>query len=334
MLQEIKKAGERAASVTRQLLAFSRKQALQPVVLDLNGIVTGMEKMLRSLIREDIQLLTLLAPALRPVKADPGQVEVVLRNLAVNACDAMPRGGTLTLETANAELGASFWPNEVEAHPGPYACLAVTDTGCGMDERTRAHIFEPFFTTKEVGQGTGLGLATVYGIVKQSGGQIAVYSEPGLGTTFKIYLPQVAEPAPAPVAGPERPGGLGGRETVLLAEDEEGVRRLAREALAGQGYALLEAGDGAGALRLAERHPGPIHLLVTDSVMPGMNGRELSQRLLGSRPGVKVLYVSGYSESVIVHHGALDPGSAFLQKPFSAPALLRKVREVLDQAQA
>jgi signal transduction histidine kinase len=334
ILEEIKKAGERAVTVARQLLAFSRKQMVQPVVLDLNGVVTGLDKMLRSLVREDIRLTTLLDPALHPVKADLGQIEVVILNLAANARDAMPRGGTLTIETANAELDASFWPNDFEAQPGPYACLAVTDTGSGMDERTRAHLFEPFFTTKEVGKGTGLGLATVYGVVKQSGGQIAVYSEPGRGTTFKIYLPQATETVPAPVSGPEPPGDLHGRETVLLAEDDEGVRRLARQVLEEKGYTLLEARTGAEALDVAGQHPGPIHLLVADTVMPEMNGRELSQRLVRSRPGVKVLYVSGYSENVIVHHGVLDPGIPFLQKPFTPPALLRKVREVLDQAPA
>jgi signal transduction histidine kinase len=332
MLEEIQKAGERAVTVARQLLAFSRKQMVQPVVLDLNGVVTGMEKMLRSVIREDIQLITRPDPALHPVKADLGQIEMVLLNLAVNARDAMPRGGRLTIETANVELDAGVWPTEFEAEPGPYAYLAVTDTGCGMDEKTRAHLFEPFFTTKEAGMGTGLGLATVYGIVKQWGGQIAVYSEPGQGTTFKIYLPQVAGRVAAPASAPEGPGDLHGRETVLVAEDEEGVRRLARRVLEEKGYTLLEARDGAEALRIALQHPGPIHLLVTDTVMPEMNGRELSQRLLHSRPGVKVLYVSGYSENVIVHHGVLDPGIAFLQKPFTPLALLRKVREVLGQA--
>jgi CheY-like chemotaxis protein len=259
-------------------------------------------------------------------------LEVVILNLAANARDAMPRGGRLTVEIANVELGASFWPDAFEARPGPYACLAVTDTGCGMDERARAHLFEPFFTTKGVGKGTGLGLATVYGIVKQSGGQVAVSSAPGQGTTFNIYLPQVAETVAAPGSGPERPGDWQGRETVLVAEDEEGVRRLVRLVLEGKGYTLLEARDGAEALGIAERHPGPLHLLVTDTVMPEMNGRELSQRLLRSRPGVKVLYASGYRGDVVAHHGALDPGIAFLQRPFTPLALLWKVREVLDQA--
>jgi signal transduction histidine kinase len=331
-LEHIKQAGERTARVTRQLLAFSRKQILQLVVLDLNTVVSGMEKMLRALIREDVELATVLDPALLPVKADPGQVEVVLLNLVVNARDAMSRGGKLTIETSNQELIGSDWPDDFEGPPAAHALLAVSDTGCGMDEETRSHLFEPFFTTKAVGNGTGLGLATVYGIVKQSGGHIAVYSEVGHGTTFKVYLPQVTEEVPGPLPRSHPLESARGTETVLLVEDEAGVRRLAREVLQANGYTVLEAGNGKEALQIGERYAGPIHLLVTDTIMPEMNGRELSERLLTLRPETNVLYVSGHTEDVIVHHGVLDPSIAFLPKPLTPASLLRKIRAVLDQA--
>jgi signal transduction histidine kinase len=330
-VEQIRLAGERAAMVTRQLLAFGRKQILQPVVLDLNAVVSGMERMLRSLIREDIELATFLDPALLPVKADPGQVEVVLLNLVVNARDAMPGGGKLTVETGNRVLIVSDWADDFEGPPGAHALLAVSDNGCGMDEETRSHLFEPFFTTKEVGKGTGLGLATVYGIVKQSGGHIAVYSEVGHGTTFKVYLPQVTEQVPCALPRPHCVENARGTETVLLVEDDACVRRLAREVLRADGYTVLEAGNGKEALRIGERYAGPIHLLLTDTIMPEMNGRELSERLLTLRPEMNVLYVSGYAEDVIAHHGVLDPGIAFLPKPLTPAALLRKMREVLDQ---
>src|SRR6266516_3968683 len=340
---EIKKAGERAATLTRQLLAYSRRQVLQPEVLDLNRVVADMDRMLRRLIGEDVELMTRLAPQLDAVRADRGQIEQVLVNLVLNARDAMPQGGKLTIETGNVELG----PGYVETHPGAragaFALLAVSDTGSGLDTETAAHLFEPFFTTKEVGKGTGLGLATVYGIVKQSEGYITVYSEPGHGTTFKIYLPRAAAPGARPPRPPVPPGPLTltagpskatarGSETILVVEDEEAVRSLSRRALEASGYTVLAAADGPDAVRLLERYGGPIHLVLTDVIMPGMNGRELVQRLVQRRPGLRVLYMSGYPGDAIVHRGALEPGMAFLQKPFMPEDLARKVREVLDQA--
>ncbi len=331
-IELFRKTSARAAAVTRQLLAFSRKQVLQPKVLDLNAVVAGMGSMLRRLIGEDIDLVTVLEPALWCVRADPGQLEQVILNLAVNARDAMPNGGKLTIETGNVELDEGYASRHVAVKPGSFVLLAMSDTGMGMDEATRSRIFEPFFTTKEQGEGTGLGLATVYGIVKQSGGSIWVYSEPGQGTAFKIYLPRVdeavesLEPAP-PAAAPQR-----GSETVLLVEDEDELRSVAREMLEMYGYTVLEADHPDEALLKAERHSGPIHLLVTDVVMPKMSGRDLAQRLAPLRPEMRVLYVSGYTDDAIVHHGVLDPGMAFLEKPFNPDELARKVREVLDQA--
>ena len=329
-VEEILRATERAATLTRQLLAFSRRQVLAPRVLDLNGVVAGVDNMLRRLIGADVELRTALAPELGAVRADPGQLEQVIMNLVVNARDAMPRGGKLTLETANAELDESYALEHPAVVAGPYVMLAVSDSGVGMDAATQARVFEPFFTTKEKGKGTGLGLATVYGIVKQSGGNIWLYSEPGRGTTFKIYLPRVDQPpeqlaaAPAPRAAPR------GSETVLLVEDDEAVRALARKMLAAHGYTVLAAASGAEALKLAADHTGPIHLLVTDVVLPGMSGRELATRFQSVRPGLKVLYTSGYTDDAVVHHGVLDPGIAFLQKPFTSGTLARKVRETLD----
>ncbi|HJQ31476.1 MAG TPA: response regulator [Pyrinomonadaceae bacterium] len=332
-VEEIRKAGERAASLTRQLLAFSRKQVLQPKVIDLNEVVRETEKMLRCLIGEDIELRASLGPWLGSVKADPGQMEQVLMNLAVNARDAMPRGGKLTISTENVYLDEEYAAHHVTVAPGRYVILAVSDTGTGMDEQTKARIFEPFFTTKVAGKGTGLGLSTVYGIVKQSGGYVWVYSEVGRGTTFKIYLPRVDEGAqgyrqsPAPAQAQE----LRGTEAVLLAEDDELVRNMTRIILSDHGYKVQAAANGAAALSIFERTEGPIHLLLTDVVMPGISGRELADRLTRLRPEMKVLFMSGYTEDAIVHHGVLDEGVNFIQKPFTPDDLARKVREVLGR---
>jgi two-component system, cell cycle sensor histidine kinase and response regulator CckA len=330
-VDEIRHSAERAAGLTRQLLAFSRQQVLQPKVVDLNALVLDMDKLLRRLIGEDVELATVLDSTLGRVKADPGQLEQVIVNLAVNARDAMPQGGKLTLETRNIDLDSSYTLEHSLVKPGPYVQLTVSDSGIGMDAETQAHAFEPFFTTKPRGQGTGLGLAMVYGTVKQSGGFIWVYSEPGQGATFKIYLPRVDAPVestapPAPVERPPR-----GSETVLLAEDEPAVRAIAQQALERQGYTVLAAPSGAEALALAAQHGATIHLLVTDVVMPGMSGRDLADRLTAQRPGIRVLYISGYTDNAIVRHGMLEPGLAYLQKPFRPDALVRKVREVLDQ---
>jgi signal transduction histidine kinase len=330
-INEIRKAGERAASLTRQLLAFSRKQILEPRVLDLNAIVVDMEKLLKRLIGEDIELTIDPASDLRRIKADAGQIEQVIMNLAVNARDAMPQGGKLTIETVNVDLNDAYASRHISVRPGPYVMLAVSDTGCGMNPEAMAHIFEPFFTTKGPGKGTGLGLSTVYGIVKQSGGNVWVYSEPDQGTTFKIYLPQVEGAVDRPPR--ERPGlgAPGGSETVLLAEDQQEVRALARQILEMSGYTVIEACGGGEAFEVCLQHKGPIHLMVSDVVMPQMGGRELAQRVALLRPDMKVLYMSGYTSNAIVHHGILNPGTAFLQKPFTPDSLARKVREVLDE---
>jgi PAS domain S-box-containing protein len=327
----IREAAQQAAALTRQLLAFSRKQVLAPKVLDLNTIVDGMHPMLQRLLGETIHLVTVSSPDLGLVKADPGQIEQVIMNLAVNSRDAMPDGGQLTIETGSLELDEASARQHSGATPGRYAMLAVTDTGCGMDEKTRARLFEPFFTTKEQGKGTGLGLSTVYGIVEQSGGHIWVYSELGKGTTFKICLPAV-EDAVAPdrdgVEVPEPPST--GAETVLLVEDAARVREVVREILEINGYRILEAPHGAAALEISQRHEGPIHLMVTDVVMPQMSGRELAQRLAPLRPEMRVLYMSGYTDDAIVRHGILEEGTAFLSKPFTPDALAAKVRSLLD----
>ncbi len=329
-VEGIRKAAERAAALTRQLLAFSRRQVLQPKVLDLNAVVAGMAPMLRRLIGENIELITVTAERPGLVKADPGLLEQVILNLAVNARDAMPQGGTLRIETAHADPADADAPRAGADCAGPCVVLAVSDTGCGMDAEVRSHLFEPFFTTKEVGQGTGLGLSTVYGIVEQSGGRIRVTSEVGRGSTFRIYFPGVAEPdaAPAPAEAPAGPAA--GAETVLLVEDDEIVRALAREALERAGYTVLEARDGREALAIAERHRGPIHLLLTDVVMPGMSGPEVAGRLTAARAGLKVLFMSGYTDNAIGQRGVLDPGTALLPKPFTPAQLTRKLREVLD----
>jgi len=329
-LEEIRKAALRAADLTRQLLAFSRQQVIAPTALNPNEVVANMDKLLRRLLGEDVELRTRLTPDLVTVKADPSQLEQVVLNLAVNARDAMPNGGKLTIETQNVELDAAYVRGHISAQPGPYAMIAVSDTGVGMDAATQARIFEPFFTTKEIGKGTGLGLATVYGIVKQSGGWIWVYSEPGQGTTFKIYLPRVTEAVPPAAVTPAPPASVRGSETILLVEDDEMIRNLVQKVLQANGYGVLVAANGRDAEQVAGQHDGPIHLLVTDVVMPGMNGREVAERLAAARAGVRVLYLSGYTDDAIVHHGVLEPGVAFLQKPFTPAVLGRRVREVLD----
>jgi two-component system, cell cycle sensor histidine kinase and response regulator CckA len=317
--EEIKKASARAAALTGQLLAFSRRQVLQPRVLDLNAVVSDMDSLLRRLIGEDVELIVMLEPALANVQADPTQIEQVIVNLAVNARDAMPTGGAVTIQTAN-----------VVTDGGSFVELRLADTGVGMTDEQRQQLFDPFFTTKE--GGTGLGLATVYGIVDQSGGTIEVDSSPGMGSTFRILLPSVADEADQPANAPEQAAPARGSETILLVEDETVVRRLVAEILETTGYTVLQAGDGPSALELLRRHTAPIELLVTDVVMPGMSGPEVAQAVTAMRPGTQVLYTSGYTDSQIGHHGVLEPGIAFLQKPFDADALTRKVREVLDGA--
>jgi len=328
-LEEIETVSGRAAELTQQLLAFSRRQVLQMRVLDLNDTVARADRLLRRLLGEDIDFRTSADPALGAVRADPGQMEQVLMNLALNARDAMPGGGKLTLETRNVWLDDEYARRHPSVQPGAYVMVAVSDSGHGMDAETQACVFDPFFTTKEPGRGTGLGLATVYGIVRQSGGHVWVYSEVGRGTSFKVYLPRV-DGVPA-AQGPGRGGGLrGGTETILLVEDEESVRRLGHRVLTRAGYTVLAAAAGAEALRVAEAHTGPIHLLVTDVVMPGMSGREVAERVASLRPHAGVLFTSGYTDDAIVHHGVLDDGMAFLQKPFDPSTLLHAVRRVLD----
>ncbi len=329
-LEEVKKAGDRAANLTRQLLAFGRKQILQPIPLDLNGTVSDMNKMLRRLIGEDIDLNAKLATDLKPIKADPGQIEQVLMNLVVNARDAMPQGGRLTIETANVELDREYARGHVGINPGNYVMLAVSDTGTGMSEETRARIFEPFFTTKEKGKGTGLGLSTVYGIVQQSGGSIWVYSEPNQGTSFKVYLPRLEAPMKADSEKPEVEIGPRGSETVLLVEDEEVVRGLATHILEDAGYKVLAARGGAEAIKLCTQPAEQIDLLLTDVVMPETSGKEVADRVTALRPHTKVLFMSGYTDQAIVHHGVLDSNVEFIQKPFTPLGLSKKVREVLD----
>jgi PAS domain S-box-containing protein len=329
--QEIANAAQRATSLTRQLLAFSRKQMLAPKVLDLNEVVTENLKMLTRMIGEDIDLVMVPTPTIGAVRADPGQIDQVIMNLAVNARDAMPEGGKLTIETTNVTLDENFARTHAPLEAGDYVMLAISDTGLGMDSETQSRIFEPFFTTKGA-KGTGLGLSTVYGIVKQSGAYIFVDSQPQRGTTFRTYFPRVdgKEEAAAAQESLGLPRPERGQETILLVEDETNLRRLARQYLETQGYKILEAADGAAALQIVEGHKGTIDLLLTDVVMPGMNGRELAVAITSERPGIRVLYMSGYTENAIGHNGTLYAGINLLQKPFSLPALKDKVRELLD----
>jgi len=327
--EQIVKAGERAAALTQQLLAFSRRQVLQPKVVELNKLVTSLSSMLRRLIGEDIDLRLEMRPELGRVNADPGQMEQVLMNLVVNARDAMPEGGTLTIETANVTLDESYVSRHMTVKPGPYAMLAVSDNGIGMDEATQARLFEPFFTTKSSGRGTGLGLSTVFGIVKQSGGSVDVYSVPGRGTSVKVYLPRIDQPVAAESETPFKAVARG-TETILLVEDEEMVRNLVRETLQREGYQVLDAADSVEALRISEKHKTAIHLLITDVVMPKVSGRDLAVELCRRRPGMKVLYMSGYTDSAIVHSGILQKEVAFLNKPFTPASLAERVREVLE----
>ena len=325
----MKEAGDRATSITRQLLAFSRKQVLMPTVVSLNGVVSDMEQMLRRVIGEDVEIACHLEPELGRVNVDRSQMEQVIMNLAINARDAMPQGGKLTLQTRNAFLDEQYAQGAPEVQPGRYVMLAVTDTGSGMDAYTKAHLFEPFFTTKDLGRGTGLGLATVYGVVKQSGGYIYVYSEPGHGTTFKVYLPEVMAPE-SPRASSESADLAAGTETVLLVEDDDHVRAFSRLMLQTSGYTVLEAADGAEAIQLCEHDPRPIDLLLTDAIMPRISGRVLAERMIHSRPGIKVLFMSGHTEDHVLRTGVLAAEMAFIQKPFTGSELTRKVREVLD----
>jgi PAS domain S-box-containing protein len=329
-VEQIKKAAEGAGALTRQLLAFSRRQVLEPRNTDANAIVANLEKLLGRLLGEDVRIATRLAPDLGTAKVDPGQLEQVIVNLAVNARDAMPGGGVLTVETANVEMDEAYVSAHPIATPGRYVMLAVSDTGTGMDEATKARVFEPFFTTKEAGKGTGLGLATVDGIVRQSGGFIWVYSEVGHGTSFKIYLPRVDAPVDSAASRAARSSASRGSETVLVVEDVEQVRTVTRRMLERQGYTILEAADGAAALRVAAAHPGALHLLLTDVVMAGMDGRQLAERLIAERPTLRVLYMSGYTDEAIVHHGLLEAGIAYVQKPFTPGTLGQKLRAVLD----
>jgi two-component system, cell cycle sensor histidine kinase and response regulator CckA len=331
-LAEVQRAAERATGLTRQLLAFSRRQVLQPRLVDVNEALAGMEKMLRRLIGEDVELTIVPRSRERTILVDPGQLEQVVMNLAVNARDAMPRGGKLTIETADVTLDERYAAEHVGSSPGRHVMLAMSDTGCGMDAATKARAFEPFFTTKPVGKGTGLGLSTIQGIVEQSGGSIWLYSEPGLGTTFKIYFPRADGNArPEPVAPSSSGSEPQGTETILLVEDDEPLRRLASLILRRAGYDVLEAGSGGDAILAAERHGPGIDLLLTDVVMPRMSGRELAERLRASDPSMRVLYASGYTDDAVVQHGVLERDVAFLQKPITAETLTRKVREVLDE---
>ena len=331
--EEIEKASQRAVALTRQLLAFSRQQVLEPTILNLNSLVSDMEKMLPRLIGEDIELILKLDASIGQVKADSGQIEQVVMNLAVNARDAMPDGGKLTIQTANAELDMAFAREHAGSIPGHYVMLAVTDSGTGMDPETQAQIFEPFFTTKDRDKGTGLGLATVYGVVKQSTGYITVESEKGKGACFKIYLPRIEQPVGISNEVIQAPLTVRGSETILLVEDAEPLRKLAHMFLRDNGYKVLTAADGSEAERVAAQNSEPIHLLLTDVVMPGINGRVLAERLASRYPAMKVLYMSGYTDSFIAGHGVLEEGIHLLHKPFTEEALMRKVRELLDAGQ-
>lgn len=330
-IRQMENAAERASTLVRQLLAFSRKQVLQPKTIDLNAIVLGLDKLLRRLMDEAIEMVTSCGAKVGSVKADPAQIEQVIMNLVVNARDAMPRGGRLTIETANVELDSIYARDHVTVKPGPYVMLAVSDTGMGMSPETMAHIFEPFYTTKESGQGTGLGLSTVYGIVKQSGGYIWVYSELEKGTSFKVYLPRVEEPAEPKPEAVKAPKARKGTETILVVEDEEAVRELTCMILSAEGYSVAAAKSGQEAEQISSNHSGEIHLLLTDIVMPGTSGQELARRITERHPRTRVLYMSGYTDTMLTQGGVLPQGVSFLQKPFSPRTLAQKVREVLDQ---
>jgi two-component system cell cycle sensor histidine kinase/response regulator CckA len=329
-LEQIEQAGQRAASLTSQLLAFSRKQIIQPTILDLNDVITEASKILRRLIGEDVDLITVIKPGLGRIKADPEQIQQILMNLAVNARDAMPEGGKLTIETANINIDESYIRMHAVARMGPYVMLAISDSGLGMDEETQAHIFEPFFTTKGPGKGTGLGLSTVYGIVKRAEGFIWVYSEPGRGTTFKIYFPRVEGEIDKVLRYDKERVEPRGTETILVVEDESPLRAFAARILRERGYSVIEASNGEEALHMAQESPEKIHLLLTDVVMPEMSGKALASHIVAMRPCTKVLYISGYTNEAIVHHGILDSDIAFLQKPFTDDELARKIREVID----
>ena len=332
-VEEIRKAASRAAGLTRQLLLFSRQQVAEPKVLDLREVLASMEKMVQRILGADVDLVLVTAKSAGRVRADPSHVEQVILNLVVNARDAMPMGGKLTIETENVVLDEGYAQEHLPAKAGPYVMMAVSDTGTGMDRETQARIFEPFFTTKEKGKGTGLGLSTVFGVVQQSGGNIWVYSEPGRGTTFKVYLPRVD--AELDVVGPHpAPATLRGTETILLVEDEDQVRTIVQSILRRQGYRVMAAADGGEALLLCEGHPEAIDLLLTDVVMPHMSGPELARRLVAARPAMKVVCMSGYTDDTVVRHGVLEAGVAFLQKPITPTSLARKIREVLDSEKA
>jgi two-component system cell cycle sensor histidine kinase/response regulator CckA len=330
--EEILKAADRAGALTNQLLAFSRRQIMQPRVINVNAVMLQTQKMLQRLIGEDVELVLKLGVDVGNIKADPGHVEQAIVNLAVNARDAMPLGGRLTIETANVTLDENYARTHMGVKPGDFTMIAVSDNGHGMDAETRRHIFEPFFTTKEKGKGTGLGLATVYGMVKQAGGDIWVYSEPGKGTTFKLYFPRVLEPCPNPPGRWPPSARRSGGETILVVEDEQAVRDLTVRILQQLGYTILTASSGAEALEISQAHAGHIDLLLTDVVMPNMSGRQLADHIQAARPRTKVLFLSGYTENTVVHHGVLDAGVDFLPKPFSRENLSRKLREVLATA--
>jgi two-component system, cell cycle sensor histidine kinase and response regulator CckA len=328
---EILLAANRAAALTNQLLVFSRNQVIQPIVVDLNSLVAQMDQMLRRLIGENIELVTETCSDLGLIRGDPGQIEQVILNLAVNARDAMPRGGRLIIETANADIDEEHARTQLDCVPGAYVMLAVSDSGSGIDEEIKAHIFEPFFTTKEQGKGTGLGLSTVYGIVKQDGGHIRVESEPGSGAVFRIYFPRVGD-RPLPKIVPRPSTRRRGTETILLVEDEAALRRVVGEMLLRLGYTILEASDSLSVEKLVDDYKKPIELLLTDVVMPELGGRDLALRLRAVRREMKVLFMSGYADDTIVQQGVLESGAAFLQKPFTPDALASKIREVLDDA--
>jgi PAS domain S-box-containing protein len=330
-VEETRKAADRAADLIRQLLAFSRRQIMEMKVIDLNGLLQDLEKMLQRVIGEEVELVTRLDKNLGRIKVDPGQIEQVIMNLAINAKDAMPNGGKLFIETSNTELDEGYARTHIAVIPGRYVRLSVSDTGVGMKPEVRNRVFEPFFTTKEKGKGTGLGLSTVYGIVKQSGGNIWVYSETGQGTTFKIYVPRVDEPLAELREQTIKEDLPGGKETILIVEDDEEVRKLAAQILEGRGYKVLRASGGSEALDLFKKKEEPIHLVLSDVVMPGMSGRELAKRFMLIHPKIKVLYMSGYTDHAIVHRGFLEEGVDYVQKPFTIDGLARKVREVLDR---